>query len=670
MSASNEQVALPSPAMLHGSVTTTSAAGAAVGTTVALDTSTSNVKITPSKQRSRGGAGGLRQDFVFPKPSPTPSVESSTVSSSGLETKLDNLSLEGATPNSSTGLTNGDSHNDKSMDHGSLAPPKTQQLLKTHYRTHSRNGSTVTVKDIKQAIATVRTEPSDVTPVVVVSSNQEGSTESTPETPASQTLADPSEVPKGAPLQEAMSQSGKSPRQGLAIQVNPAKLSLTVDTASAPTTPLLSPVSSRPVPPLFACSILHEFPYYHAPRLFLPGSAGPTSLPSSPFARKRKHTYHHTPVTFPSTTITVKLPGQDKSVTCHHHQTVGSVPDIELADYDLEEEYRAEAAEHSDIRTQDEGESRSTSPLPPTSEEVSQIPTNTTTSRTKGLLPPSLNIIVSSSSENSSNSAPGSPSTPSTPSRRRRSQSAHGRKNRNSDSVQDSGKEVTAGGAAQANKKGSRSLSRSRSTADGGSTRNSSCEPVPPIPQTPTRAPTHNTLASAGPPSATGTGSSSLLAPASATEPSSPSTLAPPNLMDTPTSPTLAPRTPIAINTSESDLKRRGPRPARLLNTRPAGSLHTLNEGNQALFTPRSARDGSSDYFSMRPQHPPRTPMTPSEDEDNYSGRLQMVTTPMIQNGFFPAWAKGDAQLEEIEGIRQFLSVKQYPDEMPLSDEW
>jgi hypothetical protein len=62
--------------------------------------------------------------------------------------------------------------------------------------------------------------------------------------------------------------------------------------------------------------------------------------------------------------------------------------------------------------------------------------------------------------------------------------------------------------------------------------------------------------------------------------------------------------------------------------------------------------------------------MTPSEDEDNYSGRLQMVTTPMIQNGFFPAWAKGDAQLEEIEGIRQFLSVKQYPDEMPLSDEW
>jgi hypothetical protein len=66
--------------------------------------------------------------------------------------------------------------------------------------------------------------------------------------------------------------------------------------------------------------------------------------------------------------------------------------------------------------------------------------------------------------------------------------------------------------------------------------------------------------------------------------------------------------------------------------------------------------------------------MTPGgeygDDDDDYYGRLQMVTTPMIQNGFFPNWAKGDAQLEELERIRMFLSARQYPDEMPLSDEW
>ncbi|KAF9275581.1 hypothetical protein BGZ74_003983 [Mortierella antarctica] len=74
----------------------------------------------------------------------------------------------------------------------------------------------------------------------------------------------------------------------------------------------------------------------------------------------------------------------------------------------------------------------------------------------------------------------------------------------------------------------------------------------------------------------------------------------------------------------------------------------------------------------MRPLQPPRTPMTPGGDgdDDDHYYRLQMVTTPMIQNGFFPNWAKGDAQLEELERIRNFLSARQYPNEMPLSDEW
>ncbi|KAG0062886.1 hypothetical protein BGZ92_006107, partial [Podila epicladia] len=117
--------------------------------------------------------------------------------------------------------------------------------------------------------------------------------------------------------------------------------------------------------------------------------------------------------------------------------------------------------------------------------------------------------------------------------------------------------------------------------------------------------------------------------------------------------------------------------PSRILTSHATPRLiSSRSENGEGMFSPRTAgpggREGTPDYFSMRPLQPPRTPMTPGgdfgDDDDDYYGRLHMVTTPMIQNGFFPNWAKGDAQLEELERIRKFLSARQYPDEMPLSD--
>ncbi|KAG0316325.1 translation initiation factor eIF4E, partial [Podila horticola] len=118
--------------------------------------------------------------------------------------------------------------------------------------------------------------------------------------------------------------------------------------------------------------------------------------------------------------------------------------------------------------------------------------------------------------------------------------------------------------------------------------------------------------------------------------------------------------------------------PSRILTSHATPRLiSSRSENGEGMFSPRTGpggREGTPDYFSMRPLQPPRTPMTPGgdfgDDDDDYYGRLHMVTTPMIQNGFFPNWAKGDAQLEELDRIRKFLSARQYPDDMPLSDEW
>ncbi|KFH68220.1 hypothetical protein MVEG_05039 [Podila verticillata NRRL 6337] len=131
---------------------------------------------------------------------------------------------------------------------------------------------------------------------------------------------------------------------------------------------------------------------------------------------------------------------------------------------------------------------------------------------------------------------------------------------------------------------------------------------------------------------------------------------------------------------SHSDVIKPVPQiPSRILTSHATPRLISSRSENEGMFSPRTAgpgtgREGTPDYFSMRPMQPPRTPMTPGgdfgDDDDDYYGRLHMVTTPMIQNGFFPNWAKGDAQLEELERIRKFLSARQYPDEMPLSDEW
>lgn len=682
MTHSSEQVVLSSSAAAaHGSFATTStAAGTAAGTTVVVTAS-----VSAKTTRKSRGSGGLQPDFVFPKPS-----------SVGLETKLDSLSFRDTTPSSDP---RGDSNKRLSVtisgcENGSLAS-KTQQHLKTHYRTHSRNGSTVTVQDLKQAIAAVQTGLLEMTPLTVVSSSTGTSSGSiNTETQASEPLERSS--PAIPPDQEISQDAASQPDRSLALQVDLAKQLPALDSASsAPSTPLrdsyavplFSPVSSRPnatrdrpnmsVPPFFAYSIPHELPSpYNAPRLLLPGSAGPTPLPISPFARKRKHAYHHSPAAFPSSTITVKLPGQNESVNCSHHQSVGSVPDIELVDYDFED---------GDVFV--EHETDEASPLPLVVEEMSHLAAN---SRARKPLPPPLNLSGNSSSESGGKSTPVSPITPTTSNRRQRSRRRS--KNRNSDSTQvhDVGKESAdqlmensvndkkSGEADQPKTRSkSRSSSRSRAHADSGSNQGSSSMSVPPVPQTPSWVPTHNmTLASAGPPSTTGTAPTCLSAPAPVIEPLSPSALVPPSLTELPMSPAsaLAPRSPSTNSTTESDLKRRGPRPARLLNTRPTNGHQTWNEDGQGVFTPRSARDGSSDYFSMRPlQHPPRTPMTPGgdfgDDEDGYYGRLQ-VTTPMIQNGFFPNWAKGDAQLEELERIRLFLAARQYPDEMPLSDEW
>ncbi|KAI8606648.1 hypothetical protein EDD21DRAFT_116752 [Dissophora ornata] len=908
MSASSQSDKVPSSSPKAHQLISTAAAAAAgtdAGATFALVAAESNASAAPSsaaavkaamqaRRKSRGLGEGLRPDFVFPKPQ-TPPSSAHPANGNGLHKDLKESVLAPSTvitftsssdtntsnavdtdkASSAPAFSDGENHRiSVSLTNGSLAPPKNQQHLKTHYRTHSRNGSTVTVQDLKQAIAAVSTDLMDLPPLAVVSSNTDASAGSiTPIAPgvpaasetrarsshvfnsgaslpaisevnsasvvldaASEELADEISTTSTTPATSSPTQDSqpsvpepadKSPGQGLAhLQLDSAWRASTLDSASAPSTPLrdtfsaplLSPsVSSRPsslvsgrtardrsnvsVPPFFAYSIPHEFPSpYTSPRLLLPGAAGPTSLPISPFARKRKLAYHHTALYYPTSIISVKLPGQQQGITCAHRLPVGNVHDFEFYEYEHEEETTTEqphSEQHSfgvaekSMLAQDStrpatrntvvdkrmswasmvsldedlsskppaiaspvpsqpyrppnsrlrsaaeikssngaatnGQRKSsvadtqrplqllsptpdkedtpasaaaTGPLAPAAEIPN--PMANSSSRPRKALPPPLNLAGNNSVEEKS--TPGSPTTPTTPSRRRRSRSHRNRKDKSLDGTQqqDSDKEAAdqlesavldetqqqdAAGSKQSGatdqpkktrtRSRSRSRSRSRAHADNSSSQGSSNESVPPVPQTPSWVPTHNmTLASAGPPSANGAAPTSLSAPAPVVEP--PSNVAPSHsaAVDPPMSPTAAsaPRSPNMSTVVESDLKRRGPRPARLLSTRQNNNLQTLSEGGQAMFSPRSARDGPPDYFSMRPMHAPRTPMTPGgdfgDDDDDYYGRLQMVTTPMIQNGFFPNWAKGDAQLEELERIRSFLSARQYPDEMPLSDEW
>ncbi|KAF9273400.1 hypothetical protein BGZ68_001553, partial [Mortierella alpina] len=154
-------------------------------------TSSAGVKAAMQARRlSRGLGEGLRPDFVFPKPhqsspqthTPPPSAPSSAAaangSSSGLHSQLNDLTLsEQETPSLVTisatdngqDATERDQRLSVSVPSGSLALPKNQQQqhLKTHYRTHSRNGSTVTVQDLKQAIAAVSTDLLDMPPLAV-----------------------------------------------------------------------------------------------------------------------------------------------------------------------------------------------------------------------------------------------------------------------------------------------------------------------------------------------------------------------------------------------------------------------------------------------------------------------------------------------------------------------
>ncbi|KAF9579104.1 hypothetical protein BGW38_004785, partial [Lunasporangiospora selenospora] len=904
--------------------------------------------------------------------------------------------------------------------HGSLAPPKDQPHLKTHFRTHSRNGSTVTVQDLKQAIAAASTENMDLPPLsVLASSPSSSSTLRTTDAPATVTAtttdssmnaSDPATSPTSlqnppvpmttatatatatttvAVLTTTMTTSISSmtttatiaslPKLsiGSSIAVDPSSLpspmladgkdvfgvsllpplsplssSPSSSTGSSPPSstsstkrystpdfsafsnngngissgstpslsslrdshshslPLASPsISSRPssmilgrsardrnvsVPPFFAYSIPHEFPSpYTSPRLKLPGADGPTSLPASPFARKRKHAYCTPTLHHPSSTFTIKLSGQDESVACAHPLSVGDTPDIPFVDYEFDPEacidtssiditslnhnsnnsaltndlsvlqdqnqdqdknqnqdhsdtpvlvepitephnstlptvsalgfantlpadkktapvvdkrlswasmvsmdedqakgnlpasvaaaapiatsqpYRPPAsrlraageskaspsagatngtpAMHSQQQRKQTGDStrpvrrssptqagedlatllpaeqysRSPSPSTKTSSDSSDFsssqsaepvskPTNSpSTSRIRKAAPPPLNLVGSNTAESTQQAAAGSPTTPTTPSRRRRSRSRKNCKDKNAEggaaqTEKDKERESTEAaeengngdGEIKKNRTRSRSRSRSRNRARAESVSNGT---VPPVPQTPSWVTSHIIP----PPQAGGT---APLSPLTASRPQS-VTPEPPATASGRTTPAMTINTSIITNsnpnnsttttavantnnnnnnnnsaagalTDQSDLKRRGPRPARLLSTRSSHNLHlqTVNENSAAAFSPRSARDAPpSDYFSMRPlQHSQRTPMTPmtpgggeyGDDDDDYYNRLQMVTTPMIQNGFFPNWAKGDAQLEELERIRLFLNARQYPDEMPLSDEW
>ncbi|KAG0257743.1 hypothetical protein BG011_003769 [Mortierella polycephala] len=860
---------------------------------------TSAKVVMQPRRKSRGVGEGLRPDFVFPpKPQQTaPSSANGSGSISVLHNKLSNLSIGESEPSPvvsiiATGQSNGTisateptlmfpdgetKRQSKSDANGSnrtsLAPPNNQHHLKTHYRTHSRNGSTVTVQDLKQAIAAVSTDLLNLPPVTASTSNtgtsepitatrsainEEGTSDvsgtsrslgksglttgsSAAALDSSATLlakskldtvvcsAEEERVPKAIkelsvhsllpPLSSfsAWAQEKVSSPTGLGLHIDPVRRYPSLDSLSAPPTPLrdsysgplLSPLfSSRPssmflgrttrdrtnvsVPPFFAYSIPHEFPSpYTSPRLLLPGAAGPTSLPISPFARKRKHTYHYTTVQYPFPTISVKLPGQDARASYAHHLPVGDVHDVELCDYDSDHEGTKESQNQgqdqdeakqdvqvkadvlstaitdkrmswasmvtmdedlasktpaviapaasqpyrppgSRLRASSEAKS-STGPVAvnihpktsalnsqrpqrrasPTQEEekTADLPESTedaidsksgSSVRTRKAAPPPLNLAGNSNVETAQ---PGSPTTSATSSRRRRSRSRKNVKDKNTDGAQQQGKDKDTAQEAETahhderkkqegtgevlgtdsgpnsttnqpkktrtrSRSRSRSRSRNRAHADNNSGRGSSNESVPPVPRTPSWVPTHNmTLASAGPSSAA---SASLPALSSKTE-STGHMAAPEDVPE----PSIQAPAPISSTLIESDLKRRGPRPARLLSTRSSSNLQLqpLREGGPAVFSPRSAREAPPDYFSMRPlQHPPRTPMTPGgdfgDDDDDYYGRLQMVTTPMIQNGFFPNWAKGDAQLEELERIRMFLAARQYPDEMPLSDEW
>ncbi|KAG0202052.1 hypothetical protein BGX28_005302 [Mortierella sp. GBA30] len=874
---------------------TAEATGPRLSNTTATPNSAAAVKAAMQARRlSRGLGEGLRPDFVFPKPQqtrtpPSASTSATVVSGTGGEVQPDNamnglhrelsgLSISDQSIPSLVTISATEGNNQSTTpataavqngESGSLAPPKNQQQqhLKTHYRTHSRNGSTVTVQDLKQAIAAVSTDLLDLPSIAVLSNNGSDSVatstqdsagassdafESTPATSAVVTAwstsnsklstvavsaeqipempVDTSAASSLPPLSSFSAEAravtpevkelGDVPTD-LGLQMNAIRRYPSLDSFSAPSTPLrdsyagspLSPsTSSRPssmvqnrtcrdrsnvaVPPFFAYSIPHEFPSpYTSPRLMLPGAVGPTSLPVSPFARKRKHAYHYTTVRYPSPDITVKLSGQDQRVECAHHLPVGIINDVELCGYDLDQQdseqeeedqqtTEGEANVETDTKTgpapvapvahispadkrmswasmvsmdedmapkpvtvmpaasqpyrppgsrlraatiesKSSGHNSSTvssprkstatdAPRPlrrasPTQEKdelsaatASVDPTTSSPGRARKAAPPPLNLSGSNAAENS---APISPTTPSTPSRRRRSRSQKNNKDKTldgaqvpekendtaepTDSIALEGKESVSSGDGQSapvagsngattqpKKTRTRSRSRSRSRSrhaqtDNSSSHGSSSESVPPVPQTPSWVPVHNmNMASSAP-------SASLSVQTSSSESNSPSVSlrATPEPPMSPTS-ASAPFSPSKATFTETEVKRRGPRPARLLSTRSTHNLQlqTVTEGNQVAFSPRSARDMPSDYFSMRPlQHPPRTPMTPGgdgDDDDDYYGRLQMVTTPMIQNGFFPNWAKGDAQLEELERIRMFLSARQYPDEMPLSDEW
>ncbi|KAG0014780.1 hypothetical protein BGZ81_000259 [Podila clonocystis] len=783
-----------------------------------------------ARRKSRGMSDVppmLRPDYVFPPPT---SVSVSVSAASRTSQPL--------VPHTSDSSS---AHNTTSSSLSSLAPPslaQKSQHLKTHYRTHSRNGSTVTVQDLKQAIAAVKTDLLDITPVVsttdpsdaAVGSIKTGSTlglTDTPSTSISVAIATTSEtrveeralgeLPGLPPLSSFSSTSTYVSRtSGSSGKFDVLKRHSSVD-SFASSTPLSS-LSTRPssmilnrtrdrtnvsVPPFFSYSIPHEFPSpYTSPRLKLPG-AEPVSLPISPFARKRKHTYHFTTRHYPSSEIVVKLSGKDESTLHLHKLTVGNMPEVELIEHgyehtsEQEQEQEEQDLESTPTATtftkdqithteteveepQDEGpkgdesmseatqisESEAESvaslepslditistadkrmswasmvsldedlnllakanpvapalqpyrppgsrlraaasfepkPLPaanpggaqsrrksfsehqrpvrkpsPTHDESpsSPAPPLPIPGRARKPAPTPLKLVGSNHSDNHTQdkSAPSSPTTPTTPSRRRRSRSRKNQKDKEvepqaqpsdntAEPVVDVGETGPTEVVGEAKKTRTRSRSRSRSRSrNRANVENIIPTEVPPVPQTPSWVPVHNmnVASQSGPTTVTSV------------------PLAPIPSVETPLSPTTAPTnlfSPSASTFTESDLKRRGPRPSRLLSTRSSHNLQlqTLNEDSRAAtFSPRSAREAPSDYFSMRPLQPPRTPMTPGGDgdDDDYYYRLQMVTTPMIQNGFFPNWAKGDAQLEELERIRNFLSARQYPDEMPLSDEW
>lgn len=765
-----------------------------------------------ARRKSRGMSDAappmLRPDYVFPPPA------SVSVSVSVSANRTSHLTPHSTEP----------SHTSSSLANGSLALPSLAQKghLKTHYRTHSRNGSTVTVQDLKQAIAAVQTDLLDVAPITVVSTSTDpyttpgtieaGST-STTDTPSPVSISVVSiaattgelgqeektlgELPSLPPL-TSFTSTYVSRTSGSSGKFDSLKRHSSVDSFASSPSPLLA---TRPssmilnrardrtnvsVPPFFSYSIPHEFPSpYTSPRLRLPG-AEPVSLPISPFARRRKHTYHYTTRQYPSGEIVVRLSGKDESTLHPHELTVGDMPEVELIEHGYEHASEQEQdqeptptttfikvqAHHTKIETveelQDEGpkgdESMSEAtqiseseesvaslePYAPTStdkrmswasmvsmdednlalakatmttsqpyrppgsrlraaasfteqkpaigstleganrrksfsenqrprrespthdESPSPSPTPplpTPTGRARKPAPLPLKLVGSNHDSTDNKSAPSSPTTPTTSSRRRRSRSRKNQKDKEVDftlplDVSEPVVDVVSEGpteSANGEPKKTRTRSRSRSRSRSRNRANAETIPteVPPVPQTPSWVPVHNmNVTSSGPTIAT-------------------LPIAPP--FETPLSPTTAPTNLFSPSTStlvESDLKRRGPRPARLISTRSSHNLQLqpLSEDSRAAtFSPRSAREAPSDYFSMRPLQPPRTPMTPGGDygdDDDYYYRLQMVTTPMIQNGFFPNWAKGDAQLEELERIRNFLSARQYPDEMPLSDEW